>query len=408
MEQARRVEMNGQAITFRDMLAPVGAEDFFADYADRKPLLVPGPTEKFEPVFSWAALNGMLNMANIWTGNTVKIVLDGNVLAEQQFCRPAYGREGNTVLQPDPELVRHFLREGATMVLDFAESLTPTIASVSAALQIWFGGPVTCNIYCSWQAHQGFGSHFDATDVVVMQIAGTKKWRVYEGRFEHPVEMPGFETTGYPQDYHEQQKGRELMVTDLTPGDLLYLPRGQYHDALAASEASLHLTFGVTQATGHDVLMQLTDTFIDDPLFRKPLPSFDDEDAHAAHIRLLADRMHDVIADTEASDAIRGFQYRRAFMYCYPQYTLPDCSDPDIFRVQGLGARLVRRGSGFQLQTQGGKAAIGDAATKIAEWVLSRDYFDGEEFSDAAEERGVDDPLAAFEDLVKAGLIAPL
>lgn len=397
--------MSGQAITFRNMLAPVGAEDFFATYHDRKPLVVPGATGKFDAVFSWNALNGLLDLANIWTGNTVKIVLDGRTLVEQEFCRPAYGREGQTVLQPDPARVRHFLREGATMVLDFAESLSPTIASVAAALQVWFGGPVTCNIYCSWRAHPGFGSHFDATDVVVMQIVGTKQWRIYEGRFEYPVEAPGYETTSFPQDYHEQRKGDELMTPALTPGDLLYLPRGQYHDALASSEASLHLTFGVTQATGHDVMMQLTDTFIDDPLFRKPLPSFDDEEAHAAHIRMLADRMRDVIADTEASDAIRGFQYGRAFMYCYPQYSLPDRDDPEVFRVQGLGARLVRRGAGHQLQTPGGKATIGDGAVKLAEWVLSRDYFSGEEFSDAAAERGVDDPVSAFEELVKAGLI---
>jgi len=400
--------MSGQAITFRDMLAPVGAEEFFADHYDRKPLVVPGASDKFDAVFSWAALNGLLDMANVWTGNTVKLVFDGQVLAEPQFCRPAYGREGRTVLQPDPERVRHFLREGATMVLDFAESLSPSVASVAAALQVWFAGPVTCNIYCSWRTHPGFGSHFDATDVVVMQIIGSKKWRVYEGRIEHPVEMPGYETTGLPQDYHEQQKGAELMAPELTPGDLLYLPRGQYYDALASSEASLHLTFGVTQATGHDVMMQLTDTFIDDPLFRKPLPSFDDAEAHAAHIRMLADRMRDIIADTEASDAIRGFQYGRAFMYCYPQYTLPDRSDPEIFRVQGLGARLVRRGAGFQLQTQSGKAPVGDDGAKLAEWVLSRDYFSGEEFSEAADERGVDDPVSAFEELVKAGLIFPV
>lgn len=400
--------MSGQSITFRDMLAPVGAEDFFANHHDRKPLVVRGTSGKFDPVFSWAALNGLLNMPNIWTDRTVKIVLDGNVLAAQQFCRPAYGREGQTVLQPDPELVRHFLREGATMVLDFAESLSPSIASVSAALQVWFGGPVTCNIYCSWQAHPGFGSHFDATDVIVMQIVGTKKWRVYKGRFEHPVEAPGYETTGFPQDYHEQQKGAELMAPELKPGDLLYLPRGQYHDALASSEASLHLTFGVTQATGHDVLMQLTDTFIDDPLFRKPLPSFGDEDAHAAHIRALADRMRDVIADTETSDAMRGFQYGRAFMYCYPQFTLPDRDDPEVFRVEGLGARVVRRGPGFQLQTPGGKMQVGDEDAKLARWVLSRDYFSGDEFSEAASELGIDDPVSAFETLAKAGLVFPV
>ncbi|MEM9684055.1 MAG: cupin domain-containing protein, partial [Pseudomonadota bacterium] len=378
--------MTGQAITFREMFAPISAEEFFERYQDRTPLHVKGATDKFSPVFSWADLNTLLNMPNVWTSQTIKVILDGNVLADEQFCRPAYGREGQAVLQPDPDRLRHFLREGATIVLDFAESLSPSIASVSAALQVWFGGPVTCNIYCSWQAHPGFGSHFDATDVIVMQVVGRKNWRVYEGRFEHPIEAPSYETTGYAQEQHEQWKGAELMSVEMQPGDLLYLPRGQYHDALATSEASLHLTFGVTQATGQDVLMQLTETFIDDPLFRKPLPSFDDEAAHAAHIAQLADHMRAVIADTGASDAIRGFQYSRAFMCCYPQYFLPDRTDPMIFRVQSLGASVVPQDGGYMLVTPHGKAPLDQPAAALAEWAMTRDYFSDRELSAAAEE----------------------
>ena len=32
----------------------------------------------------------------------------------------------------------------------------------------------------------------------------------------------------------------------LKPGDLLYLPRGQYHDALASKSGSIHIAFGLT------------------------------------------------------------------------------------------------------------------------------------------------------------------
>lgn len=400
--------MSAQAITFRDMLAPVTAEDFFERHYDSKPLHIAGGSDKFAPVFSWRELNALLNMPNIWTGRTVKIVRDDVTLPADQFCRPVYGREGQTVMEADPALVRGYLREGATIVLDFVECLSPAVASVAAALQVWFGGPTTCNLYCSWQGNQGFGSHFDTTDVIVLQIVGSKKWRVYEGRFEHPVEAPGFETTGYPPEFHEQRKGAVLMSPELSAGDLLYLPRGQYHDALASSDASLHLTFGVTQATGHDVLMQLSDAIIDDPLFRKPFPPIDDEAAHNAHVRAMADHIRSVMTGPQASDLIRGFQHGRAFLFCYPQYDLPDRSDSVLYRVQGLKARLVRRGSGYQLQTPGGKAVLGDADTKMAEWVMSRDFFSAAEFSEAAHACGLADATAAVESFRKAGLICPL
>lgn len=400
--------MSGQAITFRDMLAPVSAEDFFERHYDSKPLHVPGATDKFASVFSWSALNDLLNMPNIWTGRTVKLAFDGETVPAEQFCRPVYGREGQTVREADPAKMLRFLRDGATLVLDFVECLAPPVASVAAAIQVWFGGPTTCNLYCSWRGQQGFASHFDTTDVIVLQIVGSKKWRVYEGRFDFPVEAPGYETTGYRQEFHEQHKGAVLMTPELTPGDLLYLPRGQYHDALASTEASLHLTFGVTLATGHDVLMQLSDAFIDDPLFRKPFPPFDDEAAHDAHVCALADHMRRIITDPAASDALRGFQHDRAFLFCYPQYGLPDRSDPVIYRVQGLKARLVRRGAGHQLQTQSGKAVLGEAETKLAEWVLSRDFFSGEELAETARGHGLTDTAAAAAMLQQAGLIAPI
>lgn len=400
--------MSAQAITFRDMLAPMTAEDFFERHYDRQPLHIAGGSDKFAPVFSWPVLNTLLNMPNIWTGATVKIVRDDLTLPKEHFCRPVYGREGQMVMEADPAQVRAYLREGATIVLDFVESLSPAVASVAAAVQVWFGGPTTCNVYCSWAGNQGFGSHFDTTDVIVLQIAGSKKWRIYEGRFEHPVEAPGFETTGYPSEFHEQRKGAVSMTPELSPGDLLYLPRGQYHDALASSEASLHLTFGVTQATGHDVLMQLGDAILDDPLFRKPFPPFDDDAAHNAHMHAMADHVHSILTGPQASELVRRFQHDRAFLFCYPQYELPDRGDPVIYRVQGLKARLVRRGAGYQLQTSVGKAALGDSDTKLVEWVLSRDFFSGAELSEAADACGLSDVAAAVESFRAAGLIHPL
>ena len=117
--------MSAQAITFRDMLAPVTAEAFFERHYDSKPLHVTGGGEKFAPVFSWPALNALLNMPNVWTARTVKIVRDDITLPAEHFCRPVYGREGQTVMEADPVQVRRYLREGATIVLDFVECLSP-------------------------------------------------------------------------------------------------------------------------------------------------------------------------------------------------------------------------------------------------------------------------------------------
>ena len=62
-----------------------------------------------------------------------------------------------------------------------------------------------------------------------------------------------------------------LFDAELTPGDVLYLPRGFVHSAAAQHGVSLHLTLGVLATTVHDVLRQLVDMAGEDVAFRRSL-----------------------------------------------------------------------------------------------------------------------------------------
>ena len=61
-----------------------------------------------------------------------------------------------------------------------------------------------------------------------------------------------FKTLG--REHHEKAKGAKLMDVHMEPGDLLYLPRGQYHDALADEGGTMHIAFGITYPIGMDVM----------------------------------------------------------------------------------------------------------------------------------------------------------
>src|SRR3546814_6827189 len=99
----------------------------------------------------------------------------------------------------------------------------------------------------------------------------------------------------------------------MQPGDLLYIPRGQYHDALASSEACLHLSFGITQPTGRDFFTVLMRSLPEDPLFREKLPHFDDLASHDAHVQKLADRLHAILCKPETAEQMRQIQRQRVF-----------------------------------------------------------------------------------------------
>ena len=43
-----------------------------------------------------------------------------------------------------------------------------------------------------------------------------------------------------------KKSGKIIDQVLLKPGDLLYLPRGQFHDALASKNGAIHIAFGIT------------------------------------------------------------------------------------------------------------------------------------------------------------------
>lgn len=231
--------------TFRQIVSPVLPEEFFGAIWDQRAAHIPGAAEKFKHVFSWEEFNRLLNMSKLWSDRSMKIVLDGQNLDLAEYGRVGQTREGYQANIPDPEQTIQLLRRGATVILDLIETLSPSVAAVSAALQTATGGVAVCNAYCSWRAHQGFMAHFDTTDVFALHIEGTKVWRVYEGRADNAIDVEGYNYGTFEPEHHARAKGNLLEEIEMTAGDVLYLPRGQYHEALASSDASLHLSFGI-------------------------------------------------------------------------------------------------------------------------------------------------------------------
>jgi ribosomal protein L16 Arg81 hydroxylase len=190
---------------------------------------------------------------------------------------------------PEPTKVRRLVRQGASLLLIDVDTLSPGLRAVADLIERALGGKVQINLYCSWRERQAFPSHFDTHDVFALHIAGAKRWTVYRGRADQPVDNPAWRGLG--QAHHDRARGEVLAAVDLQPGDILYLPRGQYHDALATGENSIHLAVGVNEPIGLDVLTLLfEDSIVGDAAFRRRLPPSDDRAAVARHVADLAAR----------------------------------------------------------------------------------------------------------------------
>src|SRR3712207_3063401 len=217
------------------LLAPMTPAQFFAEYYDRQPLHLRGAAGKFASVLSWRGINRLLDMTHIWSSHSLQLMMDGAPVPAEQYCGRANSRDNQPVLQPDAAKLRGWVERGASLVMNDVDSLTPGLASVSEALEGAGLGKAQANVYVSFQSHKAFPAHYDTHEVWAVQVEGEKTWNVWEGRAEWPIAHPAFRSLG--QAHHEQAKGRLRAQVLMKPGDLLYLPRGWYHDALEIGRA---------------------------------------------------------------------------------------------------------------------------------------------------------------------------
>ncbi|MGD9830332.1 MAG: cupin domain-containing protein [Hyphomicrobiaceae bacterium] len=398
--------MTEPTLTFRQILDPVTPEEFFATYFQKKPLHIPGTPDKFARVCTWSDWNDLVNMTDIWSDRSFKMVLDCETLDAGDYCRPSASRDGIRMMRPHPPRVAALMQQGASIVLDLIEMLSPGIRATTEALQMAFATRVSCNAYCSQNQRQAFPSHFDSTEVIALHVEGRKTWRVYKGRFPEPLERPGYNHPSFSPEHHERAKGELLMEVELKPGDLLYLPKGVYHDALASSEACLHLSFGLTEARGLDFLQWLVGSLDQLEVVRQALPRFDDIEAHEAHVRRIAAAVKEVLDTPDMAQQFRAEQRLKAFENM-THIRMPGGSSKR-YRVAASGVRLVRRGQDWQIVSARGKGACEARDEAAVRWVLERDHFDLASLTRAFEGDGEQRMLAILETLASIGVVEAL
>ena len=116
------------------------------------------------------------------------------------------------------------------------------------------------------ESHQAFGPHCDEHDVFAFHFEGEKVWNIYENIEKNPINHPIFK---YEPEERIKRAGKLIDQVTLKPGDLLYLPRGQYHDALASKNGAIHIAFGLTYFKSIDLMSSLWEKIILSDFMRK-------------------------------------------------------------------------------------------------------------------------------------------
>jgi hypothetical protein len=135
--------------------------------------------------------------------------------------------------------------DGCSIVLNHGDLLSPWIACLCQDLQEEFPH-VYANSYLTPPNSQAVPPHADDRDVFVLQLVGSKEWKVYEQvpiPYPYPHEQVGKDKLPVPP---QVLSGPLCINTTLQPGDVLYMPRGFVHEAHSPSnELSFHVTIAL-------------------------------------------------------------------------------------------------------------------------------------------------------------------
>lgn len=266
-------------LTFRDLLAPFELEPFLQTYWGRKSLHIPGSPAKFRGLFDWRRVERALNSAR----------------PSFEGIRLVHG--ARDVMSHDSQKFKEWLGKGATLVIRAIEDVDGGIADLVAGLASDLNTKVSANCYASSPSVQGFDLHYGGHDVYVVQIKGRKRWQVYDHG-----------TANYPLDEQlhkslERPPGEPDLCCTMAEGDVLYLPRGHWHSALAETP-SLHLTLGAQPRTGVHLLNRMVRELIEkDAFLRRDFPIVEaaafggcrDDSELRAQLERFRARLHEVV-----------------------------------------------------------------------------------------------------------------
>lgn len=246
-----------QTFSLDQVLGPISTDTFFSDYFEKQHCVIKrGDPSFFDGLLSHAEMDHVLTTMGLEVPEVNVTKAGANITAAD------FAYENAAI---DPVRVAQLYADGATVIVSGLQERLPALARYCRALEAALSARVQTNIYMTPAGNQGFNPHYDSHDVLVLQVAGSKEWRIYGMPVELPLESQAFE--------RGMEVGPEVDRFVLEPGDAVYVPRGLAHDAVATGEGSLHITTGLMFRTWADALAETVIAMAHrEPSLRRALP----------------------------------------------------------------------------------------------------------------------------------------
>ena len=260
----------------KSLVDPLGQPEFLALLRERKLTFLPGcGSHRFETLLNWETLNYLLDSATLPLAE-LRVVRESVPIPTNIYVRQ--GRVDSAALSKlldrGVSLVFNMLHEHVPALRRLCKNLArDTLEQISAAAVVTSGrgGAIKC--------------HYDDQDLIILQIAGTKSWRVFNSPIGNSVSNMA---AGSPE-------GPPVFDQVLEPGDLLFLPARFWHHCENGPNRSLHVSILFIPPNGQHVMTALMSQLSSDETFNRPLTRHSSLESLAEHETALKVRLVETI-----------------------------------------------------------------------------------------------------------------
>ncbi|MFM2088458.1 MAG: hypothetical protein RLZZ237_3327 [Pseudomonadota bacterium] len=215
----------------------------------------------------------------------------------------------------------HLFQLGLTVYLPDIARFVPALAHWLQALEQELGLPAACSTLGAFASPPGDGvsCHFDADDVISIQLQGRKVFHVAKvdglpypsGQQFGPGMLPGYAL--YPQAGagFPSPDSATFESIAMEPGSVLFLPRGTWHRSVAEQD-SFSVSIGIRPPTAMEQLLKrLHDLLLQQAEWRRPLYEANQpagRDTLATHLDGLLAQLPKVLAQIQGADLLQPEQ----------------------------------------------------------------------------------------------------
>ena len=355
-------------------------ERFFSEDFNKAPLVRKGAlTHRLADLPSVAELDELLALESV-PPSYLRISKHGKGVPAIAYTRTV-GRGAALSDAINPEKVYDLFRSGGTVTWNSLNHLLTSTRPLVSAFAEAFACTTEVVLFATPAGHDGFAPHHDSIDVFVVQLEGTKDWRVWDV----PAQRAGDEAS-----YTADELGEPALAVTLEPGDVLYVPHGTPHAAAAKRELAVHISMGVEPRRWRDLLLEAVQAIVEDEDFHA-FPQLDAGQSCVAEfsskLGLLQDKLAKVDPAAEAERLIAtgrakaGANRPRVF----ERLSAVDSLQPDArIRRTSVAVEIDEPVDGKTgIQVEGHRLAVPDAiaaallALKTGDELVVADFFPG-------------------------------